>query len=199
MTKRTRFNRACQLPVLGRLLRVANGYVFSGDHRSGDKLAPLWLWVRAFAGNISIALGLTYLAQRPSVLSAALAAPAEHPATLILNVFPGLVGFGIGAYALVFMIPKELIQKINAAALRRGKGSGLIVNSELGFPLIVLVLCIGVAALCQLYDTAISKGTSWFCFWFSWLMVVEVVSALFKLGEAVLVEHLSGQGESTPK
>ena len=96
----------------------------------------------------------------------------------------------------MFTISKRLVADIDKVAVSGQRGSGLVVNSELGFPLVVLVVSVGIAALCQFYETSTARWLSWFCFWFSWLMIVEVVSALFKLGEATLASHLKGTESS---
>lgn len=119
-----------------------------------------------------------------------------------VSIFPSIMGFGIGVYALVFAIPEQLVRKMDqvlAMAIKSGRrkhGSVFVLNADLGFPLTVMVTALAVGVLQQAAPSVLwVLVLSWFLFWFALVSVVEIIGVLFQLGDHAVLERLHPEKE----
>ncbi|EHC1989753.1 hypothetical protein JT638_003976, partial [Escherichia coli] len=99
------YNLLRKLPVVGSVFRIVNAYVYQGDVDCQCKIAPLKLWWgRIFKKMLWLVIfvGILFLIKYESILD-------WTAADTILSVFPSVLGFGIGAFALLFIMPSNFM------------------------------------------------------------------------------------------
>ncbi len=192
------------VPVLGFLLRITNTYAYTGDYKAAYEFAGVLRWGKAFAFPLLIACALT-VATIWSVLTAAyqchmltFAAASDFmkkPGALIVAVNPCLLGFGIGVYALIFGLAEPFVRQFKALIEQEKRtgtlshGSELMLNSDLAFPLIVLVIAIATGALQQANEGSVTLIlVAWVAFWYSMVVMIEMISVIFRLAENSLLD-----------
>jgi len=123
--------------------------------------------------------------------------PAPSPGGLIISIFPNLLGFGIGVYALIFSLSavfiKQLQQHLETTKDNgtRPIGSALMLNADMAYPLLVMALSLGIAVLQGIYaQLQWLTILSWVALWYSLLMALEILAVLFSLGENGILEKL---------
>jgi hypothetical protein len=203
-----------RIPVISSLLYITNSYVLRGDSVALDKFASPLQWLRVFFFPWFCAAALTSITV-PSLCAHELHLTriASHFAStafeskageFITSIFPNLLGFGIGVYALIFAISDRFLSKFeNHVAQKKNDGmqrygSALVFNVDLAFPLIVIVAVISIGVLQQAYESvAWLRLFAWFSFWYAMITMIEIIAVLFGLGEHAILEKVSK--EQQPK
>lgn len=194
-----------KIPVIGTIIYIANCYVYSGDTISVKEFASPHLWIKKFLFPFLLAATLTAITLWPLTINfwetrqlsaEGLSKFALSPGETILTIIPNLLGFGIGVYALIFALAKPIIQELENSintlkTLNKKKhGSALVINSDLAFPLTILIISIIVGVL-QRGNNAIELTiTAWWIFWYAITTMVEVIGVLFGLGDQTLLEKI---------
>jgi hypothetical protein len=211
------FSLLRRIPVAGTLVWLANCYAYSGDPRAGAKFAPMWLWIKAFVWNFCVA-GLLTLGTLPDFTISLwehigkgapvlerLSGFGATPGATIISVFPNLLGLGIGIYALLFALDtsfvREMHRKLEGAkqAGTRTHGSVLVLNSDIAFPLSMMVLIVAVGVISQVFPNVLwVQLLSWFGFWYGLLLVLEIIALLFLLVDNSLLEKASNAAADLP-
>jgi hypothetical protein len=213
------FKKLVKISFIGRMLLIVNSYVFNGDSHYSKKFAPIDMWAKAYLAPVFFSAILTllssdllsilllecafiqYFTDFLTPISEFLAKDSfVNPGELILNIFPNLLGFGIGVYALIFGLSNTLvlgIQNVLRQSVTQGKlkaGSVLLLNAQMAYPLLVLSCAIAWGVFATLYIGShfdfISIFT-WFIFWFAFITLLQLISSLFSLGENELLIRLS--------
>lgn len=190
-----------KIPLVGIVATIANAYVYGGDAKGLKRFAPLRLWFKAFWAELLVTWGLTVLSTGCCLRSYLPVTPScdvvKGSGDLIITVFPSLIGFGIGVYALIFALSKSVIAELQKTIEERRQkdpnltGSVLAINAEFAYPLLVLALATCIGVLAKLYpDSAKLIFLSWAAFWYGSIMVIELIHSLFLLGEAELLDRL---------
>lgn len=204
-----------KIPVLSTILKISNAYVFEGDLRAMDHFAPLRLWLKSIGMPLLVAAILTYavvhqfitfphlkeiLSEKCISMSCWFHAitpifqpiekPFDAPGALITSVFPNLLGFGIGVYALLFALRPQWLHDFHThlarqvAQNKRKQGTALMLNSSMAYPLIVMTLGLCPAAFQQSFPGNQSLiVATWLCFWYGIAVVIELIGILFSLSE----------------
>jgi hypothetical protein len=195
-----------KIPVLGTLIYIANCYAFAGDVNAIRKLAGLRAWIRVLFKPILVALILTAGICWPLIWKLfserhfcfeALSPFAKTPGDMIVSIVPSLLGFGIGVYALVFALAPTFVRDFQRVIDRAKElkpkrfGSALRINSDLAYPLTVLVLTLGVGVYQKGYPTGWLTLVAWVAFWYSIVVMVEMIGVLFGLGDTSLLDKLN--------
>ncbi|MVW80192.1 hypothetical protein [Bordetella sp. 02P26C-1] len=207
------FQRLLRVPILKTVLRIANAYFLRGDFASNKRFSGFRAIVRALWVQVLICVTLScivnwdYLRARYDGGAATFVKESfsAKPGELILTVLPSLLGFGIGVYALVFALTAKLVSELGARIedeKKRGKlsfGSALALNADLAYPLLVLALTIGLGVVQRaIPDSGALMLASWMMFWYSLIMLIEIIGVLFGLGENSLLDKmLECEDEST--
>lgn len=196
-----------RVPVLGTLVFLANSYVYGGDTRADCELAPIKLWYGAFFWNVVASVVLVMLTLPDLSMSVweyfvkgtpiiqKLSGSGASPGTTIISIFPSTLGLGIGIYALLFALDTSFIRQMHRKleqAKKDGKrkhGSVLILNSDIAFPLSVLVVVLAGGALSQAYPGILwVQVVSWIGFWYAVVLVLEIIALLFSLIDNSILE-----------
>jgi hypothetical protein len=209
-----------RIPVFGTLVWLANCYAYGGDGRAGTELAPFKLWLKAYFWNLvasallvaftlpdfSMSVWKHFVSCKPVLEK--LTGIGASPGTMIVSVFPNLLGLGIGIYALLFALDtsfvRQMHRKLEEARRdgRRKHGSVLILNSDIAFPLSVMVVVVAIGVISQAYpDVLWVQIASWLAFWYGLVLVLEIISLLFLLIDNSILEKADSKGQeisSTP-
>ncbi|VVE78162.1 hypothetical protein [Pandoraea sputorum] len=204
-----------QVPIFGTLLSIVNAYAYRGDLSAGKKFAGFPAYVAALWRPILVSLLLTgavlhqwvaTLWFRCEPLMSQLKNFSASPGSLSLSVIPSLLGFGIGVYALTFAIPERLVRDMDELLTkaiemgRRKHGSVLVLNADLGYPLVVLTVALGVGVFQQSSpDVRSLVAICWFTFWYSVISMIEIIGVLFQLGDIAILEKRSSTKTSSPQ
>lgn len=191
------------LPVLGTILLITNSYVYNGDANSSEKFAPLKLWLKKFFSKtlfVSLMTALVYIKEIADYFSLKSLSQfiGEHdtvtPGAIITSSFPSLIGFGIGVYALIFALDKSVIKHFQDAYSNNKKkkyGSVLILSSDLAYPLIVLIITLGIGIFQVIFlNSSLLCLITWFSMWYSFVMIIEMLGVLFGLTNNSLLDKL---------
>lgn len=194
------------LPVVGDALLIINSYTYEGSLKAKVELAPLSLWLKKHSSSYAIVIILMIISTPDKWFCGRLLAylpelaAIEHkvsPGALILSIFPNMLGFGLGVYALIFGLSSILVKRIHESisSPKNGNsptGSVLILNSDMAFPLLVMTCSLAIGVLQQIYaESNALELFAWAALWYSILMTFEILSALFGLGQNELLNKLN--------
>lgn len=192
------------IPLLGTAIGILNAYAYRGDHRAGREFAGVMAYVAALWRPLSAALVLTVITLYPWVhafisgaepSAAKLSIFLSSPGVITVSIFPSVLGFGIGVYALVFAIPERLVRDLDKAMTEaidnglRKRGSVLVLNADLGYPLMVLIIALAMGVLQQARpDILWLVALCWLTFWYAVVSMVEIVGVLFQIGDHAVLD-----------
>ncbi|WP_158615647.1 hypothetical protein [Comamonas sp. BIGb0124] len=197
-------------PILGTIIYIINNYVYSGDSRASNNFAPLNLWIKTLFLPFTIAIGLTATSLYPLIQDAIngndlnfsrLSNIQKNPSEIIISIFPSLLGFGIGVYALIFALQASVIngmqQEIEkrSASGSRKYGSVLMINADMAYPLVVLTISLGVGIFQKIFESNSLLYATWFTFWYGMIVVLQVIGVLFSLGDSSILNKLEAPEE----
>lgn len=194
-----------KVPIISTVLGILNAYAYRGDYSAGQEFAGIYAFVkilwRPFLISLLCTLGIlspwvhTYWSSGVTDFSLCLLGDfASKPGALSVGVIPSLLGFGIGVYALTFAIPEALVQMMDkrmaegVEAGDRKYGSVLVLNADLGYPLVVLTISLAIGVFQQAYPTnAVFLFVCWFAFWYSVISMIEIIGVLFQLADLAIL------------
>lgn len=196
-----------RLPGLGAALRIANSYAYEGDLKADNRLAGLGRWCRAVLPDLLLSMLLTTLtlwdaAERSWALRTIAIWPLEEfqskPGSLLVSVIPNCLGFGIGVYALLFILTDSFVRQVHEVVERqksegkRSRGSVLMLNSDMAYPLVVLMMALVVGVLQQAFPkSAFWVICGWVSMWYALLSMLAIISVIFRLAEHSLLDKTS--------
>lgn len=177
-----------RLPFLGDLFSIANAYAYRGAYKSHSNFAPLAMWWSRVFKNVFyillFSLCLVVLSDRPIVDW------EWQPSETILSTFPSILGFGIGVYALMFIMPTDFLLFLKGIKDRssneddKNKGSKIvgpeIVPVDMAYPLMVFILVLIVAVIAKIFPDSIAiKFITLWSLLYGLAMSIELMSFLF--------------------
>ncbi|OEE61464.1 hypothetical protein A1OK_08900 [Enterovibrio norvegicus FF-454] len=167
------------IPVFGAVFAIANAYAQKGDQLSTVKIASISQWWKRVLRKAVYTLAFinVLILIEPDKISQSSWVPADT----ILGAFPSILGFGIGVYALMFIMPSDFLSFLKERKERKGAKVGPeIVPVDMGYPLMAYVLVMFIAALNKFFpDSYYFKLTSIWALFYGLAMTVELVSFLF--------------------
>jgi hypothetical protein len=198
-----------KIPIVGVVFVIVNSYVWGGNFSADEKFAPLWRWLKVLGPAVLVASGLTLwmlwpvaasLIEGSSSCLKSLSAISQRPGELAVSILPNVLGFGIGVYALIFVLSEKLLNGFHAASMSRDGSTALAINADMAYPLLIMLAAIGGGILQQRSPESIEwVFASWFLLWYALVLALCLVSSLFRLGEVSIVEKIiddnPGEGE----
>lgn len=191
-----------RVPFFGIVLKIFNSYAYDGDFRADDRFASVYCWLKAYLLPFLFSIAMASL-MMPDVINPFLPLCMQLgykveavPGDISTSIFPSLLGFGIGVYALVFALEKRLVQDLQNSfkkpnSTSSDQGSALLLNTEMALPLVVIALTLAVAVLQKaLIGSVLLNFLAWFSLWLSIYFTVELINTLFMMGEAHLSQSL---------
>ncbi|WP_337167759.1 hypothetical protein [Xenorhabdus bovienii] len=193
MTNEKCYSILRSIPILGAVFRVANAYTYKGESECSIRIAPLRLWWKRIIFKLLIVITLLSISLCFSSLS--LTSNDWEPADTILSVFPSILGFGIGVYALMFIMPSDFLVFLKKRHQEgKSKISPAIVPVDMGYPLVVFILVLFVASINKLFQFLIFfKFLSLFSLFYGLVMVIELMSFLFN--SSVIIQIIRSNDE----
>lgn len=183
-----------KLPGIGSFLEISSDYAGEGSADFFEKIAPLKYWLKTLGWPILIS---ALLAAIPYPCGCTLHSfKIEAKAfDVALSLIPSLLGFGIGAYALVFGLSGELLKKIqdehNKKELKSKTPSGsvLSINSAFAFPLATMAVTTIVAGIQKILpDIQFLSSATWFLTFLCLTLTYQLIVALYRLGRVIILE-----------
>lgn len=174
------YRRIHELPVIGELLSIANAYAYKGSNKFLNNFAPMkYWWNRIFKNASYVAIFVCFLVY---FSDKNIHQWEWSPADTILGAFPSVLGFGIGVYALMFIMPKDFL-----LFLKKGKDAGKpgaigpeIVPVDMGYPLMAFIVTMFIAAISKVFpDNSFLTIFSLWALFYGLVMAVELMTFLF--------------------
>lgn len=199
---------ALAIPIVGEAFRIANAYTYSGDDLAEVQVAPLRLWISRHGWALLASILLTLVAYPPALLFDTAAfvfladllpknASSQSPGALIVSIFPNLLGFGIGVYALIFGLSSAFLADLDKHLRtpthdgHKPIGSAQLLNADMAYPLLVITLTIGLAIFQQIFtQNSCLTAVTWAALWYALIMTLEILGAIFSLGEYQISERI---------
>jgi hypothetical protein len=164
------------IPILGVFLRYLNLYVGRGETKYLAKMAPLDLWLDRFVVPVAIIAGLTAVGGLYLHMTGNLDRLDSHG--LVSSVFPSLLGFGIGVFALIFVLPDDLMGALDKRRAKSGLGSSMMI-SDMAYPLVYLALGIVVSAVLELLiSSPVKDFLQLFVFLYGLTLVSDLIGVI---------------------
>ncbi|WP_285466951.1 hypothetical protein [Vibrio sp. D420a] len=166
------------IPVFGSVFAICNAYAHKGDQLGTVEIASFGQWwkriLRKAWYTLVFVSGLVLIAPEKICKS------PWVPADTILGAFPSILGFGIGVYALMFIMPSDFLTFLKERKERGAKIGPEIVPVDMGYPLMTYVLVMFIAAVNKFYpESYYFKFASLWALFYGLAITVELVSFLF--------------------
>lgn len=167
------------IPVFGSVFAIANAYAHKGDQLGTVQIASIGQWWKRVLRKAWYTL--VFVSALVLIAPEKICKSTWVPADTILGAFPSILGFGIGVYALMFIMPSDFLTFLKD---RKDRGTTKIgpeiVPVDMGYPLITYVLVMFIAAVNKFYpESYYFKLVSLWALFYGLAMTVELVSFLF--------------------
>ncbi|EMH4146635.1 TPA: hypothetical protein ACHV9H_001283 [Providencia stuartii] len=172
------------IPIVGDVFRIANAYVYEGKVDNHISIAPLSLWRDKIGKKLLYTLILTVIL---SIVCWLFLDVNWAAADAIISVFPSLLGFGIGVFALLFILPNRLYQLLDKEKENGNINFGHeILAVDMGYPLLVFAVILTWAGVNKFIDIAVFNFVSKWLFFYGMSMVLELISFLFNISMLIM-------------
>lgn len=174
----SRYKLIARISVFGTVFAIANAYAYKGDSQGLVEIASFEQWWTRILRKALYVLCFVSLALLLSPTG--LDDLKWEPADTILGAFPSILGFGIGVYALMFIMPSDFLSFLKTRKLQGAKIGPEMVPVDMGYPLMTYVFVMFLAVMNKIYDDIyIFKFVSLWALFYGLAMTVELVSFLF--------------------
>lgn len=164
------------IPVIGVFLRYLNLYVGRGETKYLARVAPGHLWLDRFVVPVASSAGLTLICGLLLLVTEQL--HQIDVSSLVSSVFPSLLGFGIGVFALIFVLPDDLMGALDKRKRTSGLGSSMMI-SDMAYPLVYLALGIVASAIVGLLvSPPVSDFIQLFIFLYGLALVSDLIGVI---------------------
>ncbi|MCG8520858.1 MAG: hypothetical protein MI744_01490 [Pseudomonadales bacterium] len=166
--------RLRHIPILGLFLKYLNLYAGQGKPEHLHRVAPAPLWldrvlVELFINVVVVAIIFGIAGDNREKLDFS---------GLAVSVFPSLLGFGIGVFALIFVLPDDFLTSIDRRSASTGVGSTLLV-ADMAFPLIYLAFGLAASAIiAELWLSFWAQATLLLIFLYGLTLVCDLISGI---------------------
>lgn len=177
-------------------LEIGSDYVSDGDRRYQSQCAPIKIWFYSLSTPLIISIFLLSFTIYIDYFFNLNAIKNSNPSDFFLGVISSLLGFGIGAYALVFSVSGKILKSINeyysnSESKTEYKPTILSINSEFAFPLITLTITLIILTIQNIIREIIFiKFLSIFFVFFSITMMYKLIINLYNFGKLVILEKI---------
>lgn len=172
------FTLLSNVPVFGSAFVIANAYAHKGDQLGTVEIASIGLWWQRVLRKAWYTL--VFVSILVLIAPHKICQSSWVPADTILGAFPSILGFGIGVYALMFIMPRDFLIFLQEKKEQGAKIGPEIVPVDMGYPLMTYVLVMFIAAVNKFYpESYYFKLVSLWALFYGLAMTVELVSFLF--------------------
>lgn len=177
------------------IIEISSDYVSDGSPRYFGKIAPVKFWIHSLWWPVLVSLLLAAIPYPCGCTPITLEIEAKAY-DVAFSLIPSLLGFGIGAYALVFGLSGDLLKKIQDEHNKKDNtheqpaSSVLSINSSFAFPLIIMIVTCIVASVQKILPSLqILESITWFLVFLSLVLVYQLVVSLYKLGRVIILDN----------
>lgn len=191
------YKRIRSAPIVGSIFRIANAYAFKGEPQCNKVIAPWKCWWDRILKKFIVVLAFTivmFFLEGSSLTEA-----PWNPADTVLSIFPSILGFGIGVYALMFIMPSDFMHHLKRRH-ESGKSqiSHRIIPVDMGYPLSVFIVVLCIASICKLFNqNGVTYFASLLSLFYGLSMSIELMSFLFN--SSVMIQSIRSVDESNKK
>lgn len=184
------------LPFLGAVVKIANAYAFRGDARYVVQLASRTAWWERILKKASYVAVFTLVLTLVGTAGEKPLITQQLIADQLLGVFPSLLGFGIGVFALVFVLPSEFVRELQGRREKIGFDASILAP-DMAYPLLVMAVILFIGS-CLLYlpPSFLGSYIGGFALFYGIAMALELVSMIFTTGYRII--HSKRQGDESP-
>lgn len=170
-------NMLRRIPIIGVFLRYLNLYVGKGEPCYLIQWAPLNLWLDRLLVPVfkvvCLVATLMLLAEYKSI-----PVKGSDISDIIVSAFPSLLGFGIGVFALIFVVPRKFLDGLDQRREQRGFGSTMMV-SDLAYPLSYLIFALILSPILEPFlDGWISTFTQLFLLLYGGALIADLIAVI---------------------
>lgn len=183
-----------KLPGLGSFIEISSDYASEGSADFFEKIVPVKYWLRTLGWPILVSALLATIPYPCGCMSYSFTIEAK-PYDIALSLIPSLLGFGIGAYALVFGLGGDLLKKIQEGhnnkelATKAPAGSVLSINSAFAFPLATMAITTIVASVQKILPEIQALSTvTWFLTFLCLTLTYHLIVSLYRLGRVIILD-----------
>jgi len=167
-----------RIPFIGSFLRLANAYACKGDPSYTTKFAPIKMWreriLPSFFWSAIIGLVISYYVK----------CYGHHDfdaGQYMLAAIPSLLGFGIGVFALIFVLPATFLNLLEVSDTQTTVRE---LPANIGYPLMGMGACLFTSFILQIFD----NDNLYIIFFessltvYSFKMVIDLIEYITTLG-----------------
>lgn len=183
-----------KLPGLGSFIEISSDYASEGASNFFEKIAPAKYWLNTLGWPILVSILLAAIPYPCSCMPYSIKIDAKAH-EIALSLIPSLLGFGIGAYALVLGLSGDLLKKIQEGydkkelETKSPSGSVLSINSAFAFPLATMALTTIVASVQKILPEFLFLSTvTWFLTFLCLTLTYQLIVALYRLGRVIILD-----------
>ncbi|MBI1675939.1 hypothetical protein [Shewanella sp. DW31] len=183
-----------KIPILGPIIDIVNSYAYRGNPQSLKHFAPFSLWIKRLLINILIATFIAII----SVETSYYYAMDFKPQDISLSIFPSILGFGIGVFALLFSIPESIIDLIED---KKENGSidfdARILISDMAYPLAIYSIIILISSILKPFGSQIFylDYIGSFLLFYGLLITLELIYSIFNTSKLIMNKKISSSKE----
>lgn len=199
---RTVWRFARKVPFTKTPLLILNSYVWMGDSRALTQFAPFSLYLHRVFWKALLLLGISYALVWVGVHFCVVKSEALNTLDVSIQLFPNVLGFGIGAYALLFALPDRLIRDLERKKQVEKRQVGAYgLNAIMAFPLMAIALIIVMSAILRAVTMPnIHSGSlGLFFILYGMLLTMELVGVLFVSARKVIRGTLADKSDDEKK
>ncbi|MCW3698098.1 MULTISPECIES: hypothetical protein [Burkholderiaceae] len=182
-----------RVPILGDVVLIVNGYAYEGKHDALVRFAPPLYWLRRIVPKLALSgLFALWITCKLTSHFSALPKSATDFTGMLLSIFPNLLGFGIGVYALIFALPESFFKSLRGEretttqAVEQPRSPQEnpdtppnMINADMAYPLIVIALSITFGAFIQFFMTMWSFYVSIWLLSYCFVLMLELISLIY--------------------
>jgi hypothetical protein len=171
-----------KVPILGPLISIINSYVYNGSDEASTTIAPFRKWFIKLGSNIIAAVTLSLLL----VGCFDLGYTSFPSSDIALAIFPSILGFGIGVYALLFSIQDRLIAWMEDRHSKRELPFGpKVLISDMAYPLVVYIFVLLLSGINKAFAPKLIQGEfiGAFLLFYGLLITLELVITIYTVSD----------------
>lgn len=183
------------IPIFNIAYKISNAYAFKGNAQNLISTAPLKMWRRRIGINLlfSIVTGIIL-----SAIMVVTESPENtfDPEDAILGIFPDILGFGIGVFALLFAIPNQFLTALEEGIkdTQQAKQNddeistgAQMLPADMAYPLLVYCLIMLFAVFFRaLPDIHITTYLSTIFLIYGFVVTLELLSSIYSTATFML-------------
>lgn len=166
--------RLRHIPIVGLFLKYLNLYAGQGKPEYLHRVAPASFWL----DRVAVELFINVVVVAIIFLMAGDNRGDLDFSGLAVGVFPSLLGFGIGVFALIFVLPDDFLTSLDKKSASTGVGSTLLV-ADMAFPLFYLAFGLAASAIiAEVWISDWGQATLLFIFLYGLTLVCDLISGI---------------------